>query len=212
MDRASRGQRAYPRPGSCSMLWSSVSIGGKPTILVVDASCNLEGWEFEFCDRLCASMKRRSLLIKGSAPVRVERPEDLLPHLEPQEAFNCILLFGHGEGDHVAPEAKLSSYWAWVNSHVQLSAKLFAACMWESYDPVVSQEILESPKSFAPLALAPQSLLTPREASLFFLKFFTELDLHSSDSITGRMVWFAGSKAKELLRRRRLTGKFGLRC
>jgi len=179
---------------------------------MVDASRNLEGWEFEFCDRLYASMRRRGLLLKGSAPARVEQPEDLASHLEPQDAFNCILLFGHGDGEHVPHGADLRGYWAWLNSHTTLSPKLFAVCTWESYDPVTGQEILESPNSFAPLALAPQSPLTPREASLFFLKFFTEMELHSSDSVTGRMAWFSCSKARELLRRRRLPGKVGLRC
>ena len=44
------------------------------------------------------------------------------------------------------------------------------------------------------------------------LKFFTEMGLHSSDDITGKMVWFSCSKARELLRRRRLVGKVGVRC
>ena len=203
------------------MLWSSVSIAGKPVILVVDASGNKGGWEFAFSDRLFSSLARRGLLLKGNGPIHVEEPESLLPHLVPRESFNCILLFAsadraHGEeaqGEKEGrPRAHLASYWAWLNTQVQLHPLLLAACAWESYDPVVSQEILESPDSFAPLALAPQSPVTPREASLFFLKFFTEMDLHSTDSITGRMVWFSHSKAKELLRRRRLTGKVGLRC
>jgi len=193
------------------MLWNSVSIPGKPNILVVDASCNLGGWESEFCDRLFATMKRRKLLLQGSAPVRIPQPNALLPYLEPQEAFNCILLFSHGEGDYVPPESKLSNYWEWLKCHVS-PPKLFAACTWESYDPRVSQEILKSPQTFAPLALAQQSPLTPREAGLFSLKFFTEMDLHSSDSVTGKMVWFSCSKARELLRRRRLPGKVGVRC
>ena len=136
----------------------------------------------------------------------------MLPHLEPQEAFNCILLCSHGERDGVSPGASLRSYWSWLNSRAGLLPKLFAVCTWESYDSAVSQEILGSPESFAPLALAPQSPLTPREASLYLLKFFTELDLHSDDGITGRMVWFSWSKARELLRSRRLTGTFGVRC
>lgn len=193
------------------MLWSSVSIPGKPTILVVDASCNLGGWEFEFCDRLFATMKRRNLLLQGGTPSRVERPDDLLAHLEPQEAFNCILLFSQADATPLPPEATLRNYWEWLNSHIRLP-KLFAACTWERYDPEMSQEILKSPKTFAPLALAPQSPLTPREAGLFSLKFFTEMDLHSSDSVTGKMVWFSCSKARELLRRRRLSGKVGVRC
>ena len=194
------------------MLWSSVSIPGKPTILVVDASRNVGGWEYEFSDRLSGNMKRRGLLMETDSPVRVELPGDLLTHLESEKGFNCILLLAHGDGTCVQSAARLSSYWEWLNSGARLPPVLFAACMWEGYDPEVSREILESPDSFAPLAVAPQSPMTPREAGLFLLKFFTELDLHSDESITGRMVWFACSKARELLRRRRLTGKFGARC
>lgn len=189
-----------------------MSIAGKPTVLMVDTSCNSGGWEFGFCDRLFISMRRRGLQLKGGEPVRVKRPEELVPHLEPRDAFNCILLFGYGEGYGVPQGEKLSSYWTWLNTQARLSYVLFSACMWEGHDAALSREILEARESFAPLALAPQSVLTPREAGLFFLKFFTELDLHSTDSVTGRMVWFACSKARELLRRRRLPGKVGLRC
>ena len=82
----------------------------------------------------------------------------------------------------------------------------------EDYDPETTHDILKSPTNFAPLAVAQGSPLTPREAGLFFLKFFIELDLHSSDEISGRMVWFSWSKARELLRRRRLTGVVEVRC
>lgn len=193
------------------MLWSSISIPGSPTTMMVDASCNLMGWESEFCDRLFATMKRRGLSLKGKAPVRSEHPEDLQPCLVSQEEFNSVLLFSHAHGQRARLETTLRNYWEWLNSYIQ-PVKLFVACSWDSYDPEVSQQILKSPKTFAPLALAPQSPLTPREAGLFTLKFFTEMDLHSSKEITGKMVWFSCSKARELLRRRRLAGKVGVRC
>ena len=193
------------------MMWSSVSIPGKPRILVVDASHDLGAWEWEFCNRRRASLERRKLRLVGSAPVQVERPEDLTPHLGAEDAGNCIPLFCQGRDQLVPPEASMRNYWAWLNSCGGQVPKLFAACTWEGYDPVVSQEILGS-ESFAPLALAQQSPLTPREAGLYFMKFFTDLELHSEDSITGKMFWFSGSKARELLLRRRLLGKFGVRC
>lgn len=193
-------------------MWSSVSIPGKPVILLVDASVNLGGWEAQFCARLCSSMVRRGLHLHGGAPVLVSCPEDLDPHLEPRGAFNTVLLFAHGRGERVTPSASLSSYWKRLNFHGHLPPVLFAVCTWESYDPVVCQDILESTSSFAPLALVPRTNLTPREAGLFFMKFFTELDLHSDDAITGKMVWFSWSKAKEILRRRRLMGTLGVRC
>jgi hypothetical protein len=56
------------------------------------------------------------------------------------------------------------------------------------------------------------SPMSAREAGLFYLKFFTELNLHSKDHISGKMVWFSFSKAKEFLKRRRYSAKFGARC
>ena len=193
-------------------MWSPVSIPGKPTLLVVDASCNLEGWESDFCSRLFAVMRKRGLLLTETSPIRTERPQQLAPHVESQQAFNSVLLLGHGKGDGVEPGRDIGSYWAWLNAQDGLLPKLVALCTWERYDQSLSHEILESPQTFAPLALAPQSPMTPREAGLYFLKFFTELDLHSDGSLTGKMVWFSGSKAKELLKRRRLIGKVGVRC
>ena len=109
------------------MMWSSVSIPGKPRILVVDASHDLGAWEWEFCNRRYASLERRKLRLVGSAPVQVERPEDLTPHLGAGDAGNCTLLFCQGRDQLVPPEASMRSYWAWLNSCGGQVPKLFAA-------------------------------------------------------------------------------------
>ena len=190
------------------MLWSSASVSGRPVLLIIDASCNFLGWESDFCQRIYNSMSRRDLRLSGSGPAQVGRPEELSQHLEGQDTFNCMLLFNHGRPD----QWDLRSYWRWLKDRAGLLPKLFVACSWENYDPITSEEILNSEETFAPLALAQQTPLTPRESGLYLLKFFTELGLHSEDNITGKMVWFSAFKAKELLRRRRLEGKFGARC
>ena len=89
-------------------MWSSVTIPGKPSILVVDASRNLEGWEYEFMDRLFSSLKRSRLLLVGDTPVRIEETHELKPHLS--TGFNCILFFSHGEGEKVLPDAKMRTH------------------------------------------------------------------------------------------------------
>ena len=72
-----------------------------------------------------------------------------------------------------------------------LDPKLLVVCTWEDHDADTSESILASGSSVASLAIAPQSPLSPRAAGLFFMKFFSELGDHSSDAITGRMVWFS---------------------
>jgi len=191
-------------------MWSPVTIPGKPSILVVDASRDLEGWEYQFMDRLFDSLKRSGLHLMTDKPLRIEETDELAPHLS--AGFNCLLFFSHGEGEKVLPGARMKTHWEWLNHHGQFPPMLFAGCVCGTYDAAASHQILKSPQTFAPLALAPSSPLTPREAGLFLLKFFTELNLHSKESVSGKMVWFSSSKARELLRRRRYTGTFGVRC
>ena len=180
-------------------------------MLLVDASRNLAGWESEFCDRLFTAMARRGLGLVGSGSLRVGGPQQLEPHLRALESGTCLLLVGHGEETAPSAAVEMQSYVAWLKANVP-GPKLLAVCSWQHYDPALSAELLKAPSDFAPLALAQQSPVTAREAGLFFLKFFSELYLHSEDQISGRMAWFSWSKAKELLNRRRLEGSFGVRA
>ena len=189
---------------------SSVVIEGPPALLLVDASRNLAGWESEFCDRLCAAMLRRGLRLVGERSLQVSGPEQLAAHLPLLEAANCLLLIGHGGETTPSASAELREYWAWLLANA-VGPKLLAVCSWADHDPAFSDEVLRAAGGFAPLALAQQSPVTGREGGLFLLKFFTELDLHSEVNMTGRMAWFSWSKATALLKRRRLTGSFGLR-
>lgn len=177
---------------------------------MVDATRNVQGFEYEFSDRLFHALKRSGIEMGGASPLRIHSVEELTPHLQSKE-FNCILFCAHGSSELSSPDATLERYWQKLNSH-SLPDKLFAVCSWQAFDKAVMEDILKAKESFAKIALVPQSELTVREAGLFYLKFFTELSLHSEDHISGKMAWFSFSKAKELLRRRRYTGKFGARC
>lgn len=190
-------------------MWSSVTIPGKPSILVVDASRNLEGWEHDFTYQLFASFKRSGLDLVGEKPVRVQHAQQLTASIT--QNGNCILLFASGQAGNLAPEATMKGCWDRLQSNA-VGPKVFAACMCQRYDETTSREVLKPQDTFAPIALIPQSTATPRESGLFLLKFFTELNLHSPENITGRMAWFSFTKATALLRKRRYTAKFGLRC
>lgn len=190
-------------------MFSQTVIPSPLSVLVIDASRNLSGWEAEFCDRLFSAMARRGLTMVGGEPLQVGEPAKLEPGLTALETASCLLLIGHGDAStSSATEAR--GYLAWLKANVA-GPKVLAVCSWQEYDPALTEEILSLPGEFAPLAVAQQSPITAREAGLFFLKFFTELDLHSNNEMTGRMAWFSWSKAKELLKRRRLEGTFGLR-
>ena len=192
------------------MLWSQTTIPGRPRLLVVDGSHNHQGWEAEFCSRIFNVLGRRAMNLVGEGPLKIDRPQDLTEALPDQGAFNCIFLVGRGA--QIPEDSNQSSFWAWLSSHAVLTPKLLAVCTFEDHDPETSQSILSAEDSFAQLAIVPQSPLSPRAAGLFFMKFFTELDFHAPDAITGRIVWFSHAKARELLKRRHLSGEIGMRC
>jgi hypothetical protein len=201
-----------PRPGGLRF-WSQITIPGRPSILFLDASEDAEGWEREFADRLFTVYRRKGIALATDAPVRVVRPADISPHLIRQEGFNSILLFGHG-GERTPEERRVGTIWRWFLEQQGLSPKLFALVTAEDADLATSQAILDAKGSFAKLAVAPLTPLTPRGAGLFFMKFFAELDLHSEaeGTVTGTMVWFSHSKAKVLTARRHYAGEVGMRC
>ena len=187
------------------MVWSAATIPGPPSLLVVDASDARDGWEADFCRRLAGSLRRRGLNV-----ALAERPDDLRPRLEATPPPNCLLLAGHATPSTQANG--LRATWEWLQAHEALPPMLVALCTWSDHDPDLSRELLRGATDLAPFALAPTSPLTPREAGLYFLKFFIELHLHAPDEISGRMVWFSASKAAALLRRRGLAGTVGARC
>ena len=179
-------------------MWSSITIPGSPLILFVDATLNIQGWEYEFSDRLYWSLHRSDLHLLGNTPLRVSNVTELKLN---DFAFNCLILFGHAEPEFSLPPLEPG-----------LPPFLLAILSSPIFDPRVSEEVLKLVSAVAPIAIAPLSAMTPREAGLFYLKFFTELKLHSAQNISGKMVWFSFSKARELLRRRRYSAKFGIRC
>ena len=191
-------------------MWSQTTIPGKLGLLVIDACRNDRGWESDFCSRIFNVLRRKQMALVGDSPLRVDRPQGLSEALQEQSAFNCVFLVGHAA--QIGEESKLSGYWEWLSRLDGLEPKLLAVCTFEDHDPDTSRSILSAEDSFARLAVVPQSALSPRAAGLFFMKFFTELDFHAPDTITGRMVWFSHAKARELLKKRRLPGEIGMRC
>jgi hypothetical protein len=179
-------------------MWSSIIVPGPPRILFVDATQNIQGWEHEFSDRLYRSLQRSDLHLLGNRPLRVRSVTELNLN---DFAFNCMILFAQAEPEFSLPRLQF-----------ELPPFLLAILSTPIFDLRMSEEVLKSVPAVAPMAIAPLSPMTPREAGLFYLKFFTELKLHSTDQISGKMVWFSFSKARELLRRRRYSAKFGIRC
>ena len=192
------------------MFWSQITIPGKPRLLVVDGSRNVLGWESQFCDRISNVLVRKEVDLVAGGAVRIDRPEELAPLIRDQQA-NCIFLLCHGysQGDQTVT---LEDYWKWLAGQNGLTETLLAVCTYEGHDPETAQAIIDAGDSFAKLAVAQQSDMSLRAAGLFYMKLFTELDLHAYDSITGKMVWFSHSKAREILKRRNLPGRMGLRC
>jgi hypothetical protein len=189
---------------------STIIIGAPPALLLIDVSRNHAGWESAFCDRLFTAMVRRRLMLVGDSCVRVVAPEHLEPHLVSLSSASCVLLFGQSMEPANGLDVGILNYIAWLKANL-VGPKLLAVCSWQNYDPTLADELLKGPDDFVSLVLTQQSPVTSHEAGLFFLKFFSELDIHSETHMSGRMAWFSWLKATELLKRRRLKGRFGLR-
>jgi hypothetical protein len=160
----------------------------------MDASQNRNRWESQFSNRLFQSLQRSKLQMCGEAPI-----SDIPQLVSDTNKFNIILLCSH----------KPFEIWNQIETQPWLSQKIFTLCCWESYDPEISRAVMQSG---AASVIVPESPTSPREAGLFYLKFLTELDLHSADQISGKMIWFSFAKAKELLKKRRYNARFNVLC
>jgi hypothetical protein len=176
-------------------MWSSISIRSVPRILMADATQNQQGWEHAFSDRLYQSLRKSGLHMEADASLQAGGIQ------LGEYQFNCLLILAHSLTDVLETLGSQN-----------LPPYLLAICSTDGFDAESGESILKSNSPIAPIIISPLSAMSPREAGLFYLKFFTELKLHSKDSISGKMVWFSFSKAKELLKRRRYAAKFGARC
>lgn len=192
--------------------WSQITLPGALKVLVVDGSLNAEGWEAEVCHRVFNVLQRKGVGLATTAPLVVDNPEDLAQTVHRHDNANCILLFCHGADEGIPVESTLDAFWAQLSTDGLLPPKAFAVCTWGTPDEDTARSILQAEDRFAQLAVVPRSPLSPRAGGLFFMKLLTELDLHSEDSITGKMMWFSSAKAREILKRRGLPGDIGVRC
>ena len=195
--------------GGPTAFWSQIAVPGRPRVLVLDATRNREGWEADSCNRVSNSLVRREIPVVGGGPLPAGTPAELGKALQPTDGYNCIFLCARADGEWAVADC-----WAELKTGLAGTSKLLAICTWDGVDAETSEEVLRADDSFAVLAASQQSPLSVRAAGLFFMKFFAELDLHShaSNSMTGKMVWFGHSKAREILRRRKYEGRVGLKA
>ena len=194
------------------MFWSEITIPGEPKVMFIDTCQNLQGWETDFGDRIAKVLMGKDTKLLEDRVIRINNRSELVSQFHEKDSFNTIFLLCHEGQTGIPEELQLRNLWEWIVNFAQLPPKLFVACTCDYVETRVSEGILENKDTFSQLALVPQLQLPIRSAGLFFMKFFSELQLHAQESITGKMVWFSHSKAREILRRRNLSGKVGLKC
>ncbi len=168
---------------------------GKPVVLFVDGTQNIQGWEHGASTRLFRSMRRRKVQLIGTKPTRPTSPEGLAGELASRSNFNCMLLAGHGRAPEVPANAQLKSYWDVLGQQEGLALIVLAMWTCGRPDPGLKDEALQA-KDLAPIALASEAGLDAKEALFFFSRFFEELTLHSPESITVAMARFSYIKAR----------------
>ena len=203
-----RGVSPPAGPAAGLTFWSQTSLPGRPSVISIDATQDTHGWESEAAARVTNSLVRRDIRVVSGGVIVANGLEEVVSSLRPPGGYNCILIFAGTEG-----EVPAASLWSELKARLGGQQKLFALCTWDGADGRVSEDVLKGRDHFGVMGVAQQTPLSGRAAGLFFMKFFAELDLHShaTESMTGKMVWFAHSKAREILRRRHLDGRIGLR-
>ena len=191
-------------------MWSQKSVEGRPRMLIADGSGETLGEGAELCQRLFFALQKRGIHMAGSAPVHLGPPESLGLAMDSLGPINSLFLLAYGGNGLPAAATGIGAYWAWLKGNLSTPV-LLSTCSLGVPDTDASQDVLKGDNAVAPLAVVQETAMTPRAAGLFFLKLFTEIHLHSEDSITGKMVWFSAVKAKELMKRRRLEGKFAIK-
>ena len=195
--------------GAGLKFWSDVTVPGRPHVLAIDACADANGWEADSASRVVASLTRRDIPVATGGPIAITDPDQIGQALSSNDDYNAILLLARADR-----EPGVAQFWEAMRSELRGKEKLLAVCTWDSSDESTAGEVLESPETFAHIAIAQQTPLSVRGAGLFFMKFFVEVDMHSesTESMTGKMIWFGHSKAREILRRRKYDGRVGLRC
>ena len=128
----------------------------------------------------------------GNGPYHISHPEEMKEPLAQHQAFNCLLLQAHGD----SVLGNVEECWEWLSRQVQLGPTLLAVCVCQGYTADLADKMLQK-GGFASITLVPVEELSVRQAAPFFVKFFVELDLHSTDSINGMMAQFAFAKAQK---------------
>ena len=176
-------------------------------VLVVDATENVEGFEWEVASRLLAVLGKRGVALVDDEPLKVADVSDIGRRADAVSAATCVVLLGSEHG----PPGRGLAVWEWIGSNVA-GPKLAVVCQWGAGDWRLTDAVLEAPTRWAPIGIAQESAVSPREGGLFLLKFLTEMDLHSDERMSGRMAWFSWKKADELVKRRGMAVRFGLRA
>ena len=179
--------------------------GGRPLVLFVDATQDLQGWEHKASDRVFRSMRRRKVQLIGDGPARPTSSDEIEAVLMSQGDFNCLLLAGHGRAADIPVSAILKPYWDVLRRQDRLSLTVVATWTCGRPDPQLKEEVIGA-RDLAPIVLASEADLDAREAFLFFGRFFEELDLHSPQAITAPMARFAYIKTRHFS-----TGKMEIR-
>jgi len=191
---------------SALKFWGDATIDGRPRVLTVDITENREGWEHDSARRVHSSMLRRKILVALDEPL-TGAPSELARMVNGAGEFNAMLLL-------CRPADNAAATQIWSQLQDISSEALLAICTWDTAEPLLAAAVGESNGPFGQLAVVQESPMTVRGAGLFFMKFFAELDMHSesTESMSGKMVWFGHSKSREILRRRNLEGRVSLKA
>ena len=186
-------------------MWSTASIPGKPVVSIA-TKCHSDMLNGNvFATNLAHKLQRRTVTLATAGPVPILNPQTLSAVIE--EA-NCLLLIwpvSDGDTNH-----SLLEFWNGLLGLPGLRPLLVAILTGPGHEPNL-RKIEEMDHDRIPFLITQTGPISFNEAEAYILKFFAELSLHSSDNISGKMVWFSAAKATTLLNGRGIPSPFAVR-
>ena len=149
-------------------------------LLVVDATCNRNKWEYQCSDTVYAALRNAHVpLVNGLC--RPTKLEEYIDAFQKNDSASAVLLFAHGakaddpkKADRVQMTDLSDSWYIFDQLDLHLEDKLVVLCICESYGQDTVDTIIRG-HTFAMTLVAPDQSITRVEAEGFFPVFFSSL-------------------------------------
>ena len=185
-------------------MWSSAFISGKPVVNVKAIEETGTRTGVATAKRLSQKLKRRKVTLASSELGSVVHPNSLATSMAASNCFLLVWTTSEGRSNDC-----LSTVCQSLLQRSKSGPILVALLAGLDTDPDF-EGLIETHEQTIPFLLTQTRSVPFHHGEAYILKFFSELALHSTENLSGKMVWFSAAKAAALLKTRGLASPFTL--